>query len=61
MTRKTITAAALLSLAASGALAKAHDQGGSPVPGQDVKSETVTPAQSLGGLLGKRPDDKGPN
>ncbi|WP_112320693.1 hypothetical protein [Oceanibium sediminis] len=50
MTRTTrITAAVLaLTIAASGALAKGHDQGRSEQPGTDVFLETVAPAKTLG-------------
>ena len=60
MNRIILTATALC-LAAPVAFAKGHDQGGTPVPGaDDVGSVTVTSAQSLGGLVGKRPEGKGP-
>ena len=47
-------------LTAGGAFAKAHDQGQTAVPGKDVGTETVGPAQSLGSIKGNRPADKGP-
>lgn len=53
---------AVLCVAASGAVAKGHDQGNTEVPGADnVGSVTVTNAQALGGAKGNRPDDKGPS
>lgn len=39
-------------LAATGAFAKAHDQGNTAVPGENVKTETVAAAQTLGERLG---------
>ena len=53
----TVLAAAI----ATGALAKAHNQGNTAVPGENVGAETVTTSQALGGLKGKRPADKGPS
>ena len=53
--------AALAAVAATGALAKAHNQGNTAVPGENVGAETVTTSQALGGLKGKRPSDKGPS
>lgn len=60
--------ATVLCVAATGALAKGHDQGNSDVPGavpgaDNVGSVTVTNAQALGGAgaLGGRPADKGPS
>ena len=47
--------------AATGAFAKAHDQGQTTVPGMNVGTETVGPAQSLGGIKGQRPVGKGPS
>ena len=47
-------------VAASGAFAKAHNQGNTEVPGQNVGTETIPTSQALGGLKGKRPADKGP-
>lgn len=56
-----LTTAAAICIAATGASAKGHDQGNTTVPGADnVGSLTVASAQSLGGALGNRPDDKGP-
>ena len=60
MIKMTLTAATLC-LAASGAFAKAHNQGDTDVPGMDVGTETVTVSQLLGGIKGQRPDDKGPS
>lgn len=59
MTR-IITASILTAFVATGAFAKAHDQGQSTVPGEGVGETTVTSAQTLGGGQGNRPDDKGP-
>ncbi|MCV2867467.1 hypothetical protein OEW28_02365 [Defluviimonas sp. WL0002] len=54
--------AAVLCIAASGAMAKGHDQGNTAVPGaEDVGSGTVANAQALGGAKGNRPNDKGPS
>ena len=60
---KTIVlSAAVLCIAASGMMAKGHDQGNTAVPGaEDVGSGTVSNAQTLGGAKGNRPDDKGPS
>lgn len=56
----TLTAAVLCA-AAPAAFAKGHDQGNTEAPGQqDVGSVTVDSAQALGGILGDRPDGKGP-
>lgn len=60
MTRKILMTTAAVCLAATGAFAKAHDQGQTNVPGQNVGAETVGPAQTLGGARGNRPADKGP-
>lgn len=49
MTRTVLMTAAAICLAATGAFAKAHDQGQTDVPGMSVGTETVGPAQSLGG------------
>jgi hypothetical protein len=57
---RTILAISILSLVATGAFAKGHDQGSTAVPGEDVGTETVAASQSLGGIKGNRPDDKGP-
>ena len=55
-------AATALCLAATGALAKGHDQGNTTVPGaEDVGTVTVTSAQTLGEARGNRPADKGPS
>jgi hypothetical protein len=43
---------AILATAATGAFAKAHDQGQTAVPGENVQEETVAPAQTLGERLG---------
>ena len=59
---KTTTLAAALCLAATAVFAKGHDQSGTATPGaDDVGSVTVSSAQSLGGLKGNRPEDKGPS
>ena len=60
---KLITiAATVLCVAASGAMAKGHDQGSTEAPGaNDVGSTTVGSAQTLGGAKGNQPDDKGPS
>jgi hypothetical protein len=50
--RAAALAAILAATAATSAFAKAHDQGQTAVPGEDVKVETVTPAQTLGERLG---------
>lgn len=53
---------AALCVAASGAIAKGHDQSNTAVPGaDDVGSATVATGFLLGGILGERPDDKGPS
>lgn len=57
---KTILAISILSMVATSAFAKGHDQGSTAVPGIDVGTETVAASQSLGGIKGNRPDDKGP-
>lgn len=51
---------AILSLLATGAFAKGHNQGSTEVPGADTGTETVATSQALGGIKGNRPDDKGP-
>lgn len=57
-----VIAATALTVAASGAFAKGHDQGSTDVPGaEDVGTTTVTSAQALGGLKGNRPEGKGPS
>ena len=53
--------AALAAVAATGALAKAHNQANTAVPGANVGAETVTTSQALGGIKGKRPAGKGPS
>ncbi len=58
---KTVLSAIAISALATGAIANAHDQGQTAVPGQSVKSETVAGAHTLGGSQGNRPADKGPN
>ncbi len=58
MTRvTTVLTGAALSLALTGgiAFAKAHDQGSTADPGENVKTETVGPAQTLGAGKGNRP------
>jgi hypothetical protein len=57
---KTVLAISILSLVATGAFAKGHNQADTAVPGMDVGTETVAASQSLGGIKGNRPDDKGP-
>lgn len=57
---KSIIAITLLSVVATGALAKGHDQGSSAVPGMDTGIETVAAAHTLGNTKGNRPADKGP-
>lgn len=49
--RAAALGAILAATAATGALAKAHDQGQTAVPGENVKEETVAPAQTLGERL----------
>ncbi|RYG89986.1 hypothetical protein EU803_15325 [Loktanella sp. IMCC34160] len=57
----TALSAAILFGTVGAAFAKGHDQGNTVVPGaDDVGTVTVFSAQSLGGALGERPDDKGP-
>ena len=58
--RAAALGAILAATAATGAFAKAHDQGQTAVPGMNVGTETVAAAQSLGGIKGNRPADKGP-
>ena len=53
--------AALAAVAATGAVAKGHNQGNTAVPGENVGAETVTTSQALGGIKGKRPAGKGPS
>jgi hypothetical protein len=60
MTSKIFLIGAALCIAGTSAFAKAHDQGQTDVPGQNVGQETVAPAQTLGSAKGNRPDDKGP-
>lgn len=60
MTHKILMTTAVALLAATGAFAKAHDQGQTEVPGAGVGEQTVAGAQGLGGAKGNRPDDKGP-
>lgn len=55
-----IFAITMMSVLATSAFAKGHDQGSTEVPGMDTGMETVAAAQSLGGRKGNRPDDKGP-
>ena len=57
---RTILAISILTMVATGAFAKGHDQGSTAVPGMNVGTETVAASQSLGGIKGNRPDDKGP-
>lgn len=58
---RLVVAAIITIGAAGGAYAKAHNQGNTEVPGEGVGTQTVAPAQSLGGIKGERPDDKGPD
>lgn len=58
---KTTFVAMMVSLIATGAFAKGHNQSGTDVPGMDTGTETVAAAQSLGGIKGNRPDGKGPS
>lgn len=58
--RAAALGAILAATAATGAFAKAHNQGNTAVPGENVGTETVTTSQALGGLKGNRPDGKGP-
>jgi hypothetical protein len=58
--RAAALGAILAATAATGAFAKSHDQGQTAVPGMDVGTETVGPAQTLGTAKGNRPADKGP-
>jgi uncharacterized protein YdeI (BOF family) len=55
-----IFAVTVISLLATGAFAKGHNQSNTEVPGADTGTETVASSQSLGGIKGNRPDDKGP-
>lgn len=55
-----IFAVTMLSLLATGAFAKGHDQGSTAVPGADTGTETVAASHALGGIKGNRPDGKGP-
>lgn len=55
-----LLAIAIMSIVASGAFAKGHDQGSTAVPGMDTGTETVAASHTLGGKKGNRPDDKGP-
>ena len=50
---KTLAVGTFLATAliAGGAFAKAHDQGSTAVPGENVQEETVAPAQTLGERL----------
>ena len=57
---KTILAISIMSMVATSAFAKGHDQGSTAVPGENVGTETVAASQALGGIKGNRPDDKGP-
>ncbi len=57
---KTILAVSIMCIVSTGAFAKGHNQSGTAVPGMNVGSETVAASQSLGGIKGNRPDDKGP-
>ena len=57
---KTIIAVTILSVVATGAFAKGHNQGATAVPGMDTGTETVAASQTLGSKKGNRPDDKGP-
>ncbi len=59
--KSILSAAALAALVATTpmAFAKGHDQGGTANPGDNVQSETVGPAQSLGGPLGNGGNSSG--
>lgn len=57
---KKLLAASVMSMLATSAFAKGHDQGSTTVPGINVGTETVAASQSLGGSKGNRPADKGP-
>lgn len=55
-TKRSAVLGVVLSLglaSASGAFAKAHDQGSTDDPGENVGTQTVGPAQTLGGALGQ--------
>jgi uncharacterized protein YdeI (BOF family) len=58
---KKILTVTVITLLTTGAFAKGHNQSNSDVPGADTGVETVASSQSLGGIKGNRPDDKGPN
>ncbi len=51
--RAAALGAILAATAATGAFAKSHDQGQTAVPGENVKTETVAPAHTLGERLGE--------
>ena len=57
---KKILAIAIISMMATSAFAKSHDQGSTAVPGMNVGTETVAAAHTLGSSKGNRPADKGP-
>jgi hypothetical protein len=58
---KTILAVTIMSVLATGAFAKGHNQGATAVPGMDTGTETVAGAHTLGSAKGNRPADKGPS
>ena len=60
MTCKLLAVTAAFCLASGGAFAKAHDQGQTATPGENVGTETVAGAHTLGSGRGNRPADKGP-
>lgn len=60
MLKNLFLAAVVATAAAPMAFAKAHNQGMTDDPGQTVKTQTVSGAQTLGGVKGNRPDDRGP-
>lgn len=57
---KKILAIAIISMMATSAFAKSHDQGSTTVPGMNVGTVTVAASHTLGGSKGNRPADKGP-
>jgi hypothetical protein len=61
MFKAAMMSAAVVILTTTVSFAKGHDQGQTEQPGDNVKSETVAPAHTLGGTRGNRPEDKGPS
>lgn len=57
---KKILAITIISMVATSAFAKGHDQSATAVPGMDTGTETVAASHTLGGAKGNRPADKGP-